>query len=60
MTAQEVSSMLRWAADPIILLANNASYVIEEMIHRGGYNALQVGDIRVSLVTVGVTSDDAV
>jgi hypothetical protein len=41
---QEVSSMLRWGANPIILLLNNASYVIEEMIHRGdGYNSLQVG-----------------
>lgn len=34
--------MLRWGAAPIIILVNNASYVIEEMIHRGeGYNALQ-------------------
>ena len=35
--------MLRWGAPPIIILVNNATYVIEEMIHRGeGYNSLQV------------------
>lgn len=45
MTAQEVSSMLRWGANPIILLVNNTTYIIEEMIHRGeGYNTLQVWD----------------
>ena len=38
--------MLRWGAAPIILLVNNSSYVIEEMIHRGdGYNSLQVGRV---------------
>lgn len=45
MTAQEVSSMLRWGAAPIIVLLNNKTYVIEEMIHRGeGYNSLQGWD----------------
>jgi hypothetical protein len=37
--------MLRWGACPIIVLLNNSSYVIEEMIHHGesGYNNLQAG-----------------
>jgi len=38
MTAQDVSSMMRWGAAPIIFLINNAGYAIEIEIHDGPYN----------------------
>lgn len=39
---QEVSTMLRFGANPIILLINNAGYTIEVEIHDGPYNRVQV------------------
>ena len=38
MTTQDVSSMMRWGAAPIIFLINNAGYAIEIEIHDGPYN----------------------
>jgi len=35
MTAQEVSTMIRYGADPIIVLINNGGYTIEVEIHDG-------------------------
>ena len=37
MTAQEVSTMIRYGADPIIVLINNGGYTIEVEIHDGVY-----------------------
>lgn len=37
MTAQEVSTMIRYGADPIIVLINNGGYTIEVEIHDGMY-----------------------
>jgi pyruvate decarboxylase len=41
MTAQEVSTMLRYNANPIILLINNGGYTIEVEIHDGPYNQIK-------------------
>lgn len=41
MTAQEVSTMLRYRCGGIIFLLNNGGYTIEVKIHDGPYNALQ-------------------
>lgn len=38
MTAQDVSTMMRFEANPIIFLINNAGYAIEIEIHDGPYN----------------------
>jgi TPP-dependent 2-oxoacid decarboxylase len=38
MTAQDVSTMMRVGAAPIIILVNNAGYAIEIEIHDGPYN----------------------
>jgi hypothetical protein len=38
MTAQDVSTMMRFGAAPIIFLVNNAGYAIEIEIHDGPYN----------------------
>jgi TPP-dependent 2-oxoacid decarboxylase len=38
MTAQDVSTMMRFEAAPIIFLVNNAGYAIEIEIHDGPYN----------------------
>ncbi|QEG37199.1 alpha-keto acid decarboxylase family protein [Bythopirellula goksoeyrii] len=38
LTAQEVSTMLRYNAKPIIFLINNGGYTIEVEIHDGPYN----------------------
>lgn len=35
MTAVEVSTMLRYELNPIVIILNNSTYGIEEMIHRG-------------------------
>lgn len=40
MTAQEVSTMIRYGYKPIIFLLNNASYGIEVQIHDGPYNVI--------------------
>jgi indolepyruvate decarboxylase len=41
MTAQEVSTILRYRCRGIIFLLNNGAYTIEVMIHDGPYNTLQ-------------------
>ena len=41
MTAQEVSTILRYNCSGIIFLMNNGAYSIEVMIHDGPYNTLQ-------------------
>lgn len=40
LTAQEVSTMLRYGAKPIIFLINNGGYTIEVEIHDGPYNTI--------------------
>ncbi|KAL1819135.1 hypothetical protein ACET3Z_014004 [Daucus carota] len=40
-TAQDVSTMLRWDQNPIIFLLNNGGYTIEVVIHDGPYNAIK-------------------
>ena len=44
LTAQEVSSMIRHHADPIIFLMNNRGYTIEVEIHDGPYNNIKNWD----------------
>lgn len=41
LTAQEISTMLRYNVKPIIFLLNNDGYAIERAIHDGPYNDLQ-------------------
>lgn len=40
LTAQEVSTMIRYGASPIIFLINNGGYTIEVEIHDGPYNTI--------------------
>jgi pyruvate decarboxylase len=40
MSAQEVSTLIRYDYKPIIFLMNNASYTIEVQIHDGPYNVI--------------------
>ncbi|KAL4428395.1 hypothetical protein ABPG75_002484 [Micractinium tetrahymenae] len=40
MTAQEVSTMLRYGTNPVIILINNGGYTIEVEIHDGPYNRI--------------------
>ncbi|MGE3921099.1 MAG: thiamine pyrophosphate-binding protein [Gammaproteobacteria bacterium] len=40
MSAQEISTMIRYDIKPIIFLINNASYTIEVQIHDGPYNVI--------------------
>jgi TPP-dependent 2-oxoacid decarboxylase len=44
LTAQEVSTMIRHGADPIIFLFNNRGYTIEVEIHDGPYNNIKNWD----------------
>mmetsp|Transcript_109828 Transcript_109828/g.215281 ORF Transcript_109828/g.215281 Transcript_109828/m.215281 type:complete len:175 (+) Transcript_109828:1-525(+) len=44
MTAQEVSTMLRFGMNNIIFLVNNDGYTIEVEIHDGPYNNIQMWD----------------
>lgn len=44
MTAQEVSTILRYNYSGVIFLMNNGAYTIEVMIHDGPYNTLQNWD----------------
>mmetsp|Transcript_10882 Transcript_10882/g.19058 ORF Transcript_10882/g.19058 Transcript_10882/m.19058 type:complete len:575 (+) Transcript_10882:67-1791(+) len=46
MTAQEVSTMIRYRQDPIIFLLNNRGYTIEVEIHDGPYNNIQDWDYK--------------
>lgn len=41
LTAQEVSTMIRYETRPIIFLMNNGGYTIEVEIHDGPYNVIQ-------------------
>lgn len=40
MTAQELSTLIRYEYKPIVFLMNNASYTIEVQIHDGPYNVI--------------------
>lgn len=44
LTAQEVSTMIRYRANPIIFLFNNRGYTIEVEIHDGPYNNIKNWD----------------
>ena len=44
LTAQEVSTMIRYKVNPIIFLLNNGGYTIEVEIHDGPYNNIQNWD----------------
>lgn len=44
MTAQEVSTMIRYGVKPIIFLINNGGYTIEVEIHDGPYNTIKNWD----------------
>lgn len=44
LTAQEVSTMIRYHANPIIFLINNFGYTVEEEIHSGPYNRIKNWD----------------
>ena len=44
MTCQEISTMLRYKLNPVIILINNGSYTIEVQIHDGPYNVLKSWD----------------
>lgn len=41
MTAQEISTMIRYKVNPIIFLINNGGYTIEVEIHDGPYNVIK-------------------
>ena len=56
MTAQEVSTMIRYGAKPIILLINNGGYTIEVEIHDGPYNTIKNWDYA-ALITAFNASD---
>jgi pyruvate decarboxylase len=43
-TAQEVSTMIRYGMRPIIILVNNRGYIIEDAIHQGPYNRIKNWD----------------
>jgi len=40
MSAQEISTLIRYSYKPIIFLLNNAAYTIEVQIHDGPYNVI--------------------
>jgi pyruvate decarboxylase len=44
LTAQEISTMVRYGAKPIIVLLNNRGYTIEAEIHDGPYNRIKNWD----------------
>jgi TPP-dependent 2-oxoacid decarboxylase len=44
LTAQEVSTMIRYGTNPIIFLLNNRGYTIEVEIHDGPYNNIKNWD----------------
>jgi pyruvate decarboxylase len=46
MTAQEVSTMIRYGCNPIIFLLNNRGYTIEVEIHDGIYNNIKNWDYK--------------
>ena len=44
LTAQEISTMIRYGARPIVFLINNGGYTIETEIHDGPYNTINNWD----------------
>jgi TPP-dependent 2-oxoacid decarboxylase len=44
LTAQEVSTMIRYGVRPILILLNNHGYIIEDAIHEGPYNRIKNWD----------------
>jgi indolepyruvate decarboxylase len=52
MTAQEVSTILRYNYSGVIFLLNNGAYTIEVMIHDGPYNKLQNWDYAAMVETL--------
>ncbi|WP_435020029.1 alpha-keto acid decarboxylase family protein [Tundrisphaera sp. TA3] len=44
LTAQEVSTMIRYGMRPILILVNNHGYIIEDAIHKGPYNKIKNWD----------------
>jgi TPP-dependent 2-oxoacid decarboxylase len=44
MTAQELSTMIRYQVNPIIFLMNNGGYTIEVELHDGPYNKIKNWD----------------
>ncbi|RLN23752.1 pyruvate decarboxylase 1-like [Panicum miliaceum] len=48
-TAQEVSTMLRWGQNSIIFLINNGGYTIEVEIHDGPYNVRTEEELKEAL-----------
>ncbi len=56
LTAQEVSTMIRYGTSPIIFLINNGGYTIEVEIHDGPYNTIKNWDYA-GLVNVFNASD---
>ena len=44
LTAQEISTMVRYGTRPIIILINNHGYTIEAEIHDGPYNQIKNWD----------------
>jgi TPP-dependent 2-oxoacid decarboxylase len=42
MTAQAISTLIRYRRNPVIVVLNNDGYVIERMIHDGPYNEVQM------------------
>jgi TPP-dependent 2-oxoacid decarboxylase len=43
MTAQEISTLIRWRSPAVVILINNDGYLIERMLHQDGlYNDIQM------------------
>ena len=57
LTAQEVSTMIRYGASPVIFLINNGGYTIEVEIHDGPYNTIMNWDYARLLPVFGESSD---
>jgi TPP-dependent 2-oxoacid decarboxylase len=53
LTAQELSTIVRSGARPLILLLNNGGYTIEVEIHDGPYNVIQPWDYAGLMAVVG-------
>lgn len=57
LTAQEVSTMIRYGVSPVIFLINNGGYTIEVEIHDGPYNTIMNWDYAKLLEVFGESSD---
>jgi len=60
MTAQEVSTMIRYATNPIIFLLNNRGYTIEVEIHDGPYNNTKNWDYKLLIDSFTANESDKV